>query len=91
MRCPRPPPNPQLHDGNVIRAQGGSAIWRDRDAGRAHAKGVEVLLDTLLLSKCDFLLKSASAVSEFALYFNPHLINRSYDFGLEDQPSPAWF
>ena len=53
--------------------------------------GVEVLLDTLLLAKCDFLLKSSSAVSEFALYYNPRLHNQSYDFSIPDQPPPPWF
>merc|ERR1719231_436885 len=43
-----------------------------------------------MLSRCDFLLKSASAVSEFAILFNPNLINNSYDFSLPDQPMPSW-
>ncbi len=38
-----------------------------------HKKGEDVLLDILLLSKSDFLLKGTSNVSEFALYFNPLL------------------
>ena len=81
----------QLRDGKISRAVGNSAVWMERDASTAHAKGLEVLLDTLLLSKCDFLLKSASAVSEFALYFNPRLHNESYDFEIPDQPLPPWF
>ena len=51
----------------------------------------QVLLDTLLLSKSDFLLKPSSAVSEFAIYYNPRLANASYDFNLDGQPMPAWF
>lgn len=43
----------------------------------------QVLLDTLLLSRCDYLLKSSSAVSEFALYFAPRLIARTHDFSFE--------
>ena len=80
----------QLHDGKVRRAEGQAAIWREHSADAAHAKGLEVLLDTLLLSKCDFLLKAASAVSEFALYFAPRLINHSYDFSLQGEVAPSW-
>ena len=56
----------------------------------AHSKGKQVLLDTLMLSRCDFLLKSASSVSEFAIYFNPQLARNSYDFSIPDQPRPSW-
>jgi len=38
-----------------------------------YRKGEEVLLDMLLLSRCDFLLHAASGVAEFAIYFNPKL------------------
>ncbi len=38
-----------------------------------YKKGEDVLIDILLLSQCDFLLKGASNVGEFALYFNPAL------------------
>ena len=44
-----------------------------------------MLVETLLLSHCDFLVKSSSAVSEFAIYFNPRLMAASYDFGIADQ------
>ena len=50
----------------------------------------DVLLDVLLLSRCDFLLKSISAVSEFALYWNPKLHVNSYDVQLRGQPMPKW-
>ena len=43
-----------------------------------------------MLSMCDYLLKSASAMSEFALYFNPRLINASYDFSLAGSAPPEW-
>lgn len=51
--------------------------------------GLTALVDTILLSRCDFLVKSRSAVSEFAIYYSPRLINASYDFELPDQPQPA--
>ena len=50
----------QLLDGKIRRAEGQDAIWRQHSADAAHAKGLEVLLDTLLLAKCDFVLKSHS-------------------------------
>jgi hypothetical protein len=47
------------------------------DQGSNYHKGLDVLTDSLLLSKCDFLIKSNSAVSEFAIYFNLDLHNNS--------------
>lgn len=41
-------------------------------------KGEDVLLDILLLSRCRFLFKSASAVGEYALWFNPELECRDF-------------
>ena len=37
----------------------------------------QVLLDALLLSRCDWLLHAASGVAEFAIYWNLPLHNRS--------------
>jgi len=44
-----------------------------------YRKGEDVLIDTLLLSRVDFLLKCSSSVGEFAIYFNPALSQRSID------------
>ena len=55
-----------------------------------HRRGLEVLVDTLLLSRCDYLLKSASAVSEFAIYYAPRLALASYDFQIPGAPFPSW-
>lgn len=44
--------------------------------------GADVLLDTLLLSRANFLLKGTSAVAEFALYFNPALAANTLDLEL---------
>lgn len=38
-----------------------------------YRKGWDVLVDALLLSRCDFLLKCSSHVGETALWFNPEL------------------
>ena len=42
--------------------------------------GAEVLIDALLLSRCDYLLKCPSAVGEFAHYFNPQLESLDLNF-----------
>ena len=57
----------------------------------AFKKGCQVLVDSICLSKASFLVKSASAVSEFAIYWNMDLMQNSYDFDLWDSPKPAWF
>ena len=41
--------------------------------GSGYRKGEEVLIDCLLLSRSNYLLKCTSAVGEFAMYFNPNL------------------
>ena len=75
---------------NVDRATGDNAVWKAASSAGAHKRGMQVMLDSLLLSKCSYILKSNSAVSEFAIYFNPKLIENSYDFGLPDRKSPSW-
>ena len=52
---------------------------------RSDKIGEEVLIDCLLLSRCDFLLSGLSAVSEAALYFNPALpnLNLTYPHSLD--------
>jgi len=56
---------------DVMRASGGVNVFQME--GGNYRKGREVLIDALLLSRCDFLLKCTSAVGEFAMYFNPEL------------------
>jgi len=57
-------------------------------------QGKEVLIDALLLSRCEFLLKSPSAVSEFAHYFRPTLESRDLndhrtEYGGQDYAKPG--
>ena len=55
-----------------IRASG----WRnpfEKPSGKGYKLGEDVLIDALLLSRCDFLLKCTSAVGEYAMYFNRDL------------------
>ncbi len=42
-------------------------------SGNGYDRGVEVLTDALLLSKCNFLVKCMSNVGEAAVYFNPKM------------------
>ena len=42
-------------------------------SGRGYERGLEVLIDALLLSKCDYLIKCMSNVGEAAVYFNPEI------------------
>ena len=73
----------------LFRDSRGAAMWKMRTKLHgAHLMGVQVLLDTLLLSRCDYLLKAASAVSEFAIYFKPRLINNSFDFQIPPPNHP---
>lgn len=44
-----------------------------KSEGKNYQKGKDVLIDALLLSHCNFLLKCTSAVGESAMYFNPSL------------------
>ena len=59
-----------------------------------YTKGLEVLLDALLLSRSDFLLKTSSAVAEFAIWVNLRLHHAHLDLQWEDrfhsQSLPPW-
>jgi hypothetical protein len=46
---------------------------RFRDDGARAARGVEVVVDLLLLSRCSYLLKCHAAVGEMAVTLNPNL------------------
>jgi len=60
-------------------------LWDEADAYR---KGEDVLIDILLLSRCDFLIKSTAAVGEYALWFNPSL--ECIDFAPESTLKPTY-
>jgi hypothetical protein len=51
-----------------------------------YTRGEDVLVDLLLLSRCNFLFKGAAAVGEVALWFNPSL--GCHDFALESRFDP---
>jgi len=51
-----------------------------------YKRGEDVLIDILLLSRCDHILKGAAAVGEYALWFNPDATHS--DFALESNFYP---
>ena len=53
----------------------------------------DVLIDTLLLARCSFLLRGNSGVAQAATYFNPVLAVASVDFSqdLVEQDLPTWW
>lgn len=55
-----------------LRSSDNRAPFELETAGN-YRKGWDVLIDALLLSRCDFLLKCSSHVGETALWFNPEL------------------
>jgi hypothetical protein len=58
---------------HVTRSRDSINPFQQRGRSGGYKKGEEVLIDCLLLSRCNFLLKCCSAVGEFAIYFNPDL------------------
>ena len=58
--------------------------------GSAYTKGLQVMIDTLLLSRVDFLVMTNSAVTEFAMYFNSSLHDRSFNFNIADSTRPGF-
>lgn len=57
---------------NVMRTRGDEPLFR-LNSGNKYLRGVEVLCDSLILSKCDYLFKGYSNVAEAAICFNPSI------------------
>ena len=73
------------HESNVAFMAASAARWSN------YQKGEDVLLDALLLSRCDFLLHAASGVAEMAIYWNPRLHNDSVHLQYRKlRQRPAW-
>ena len=64
--------------GEIHRSNGTAGVWDSADNSRALQRGLEIVVDTLMLSRCDFIIKPRSAVSEWAIFLNANLINNSY-------------
>ena len=50
--------------------------------------GTQVLMDILLLAKCDHFLHTESSVASLASYFNPHMT--SYFLQKDEKPVEVW-
>mmetsp|Transcript_41991 Transcript_41991/g.84272 ORF Transcript_41991/g.84272 Transcript_41991/m.84272 type:complete len:325 (-) Transcript_41991:328-1302(-) len=74
------------HERNV--AFSGGPIGKSSN----YRKGEEVLVDSLLLSRSDFLLHSASGVAEFAIYLSPRLHRNSVhlQYSRNSRQTPSW-
>ena len=72
---------PSLVVRNALRSERNAFL--DAQLSDNYRKGADALIDALLLSRCDFLLKCSSALGEFAIYFNPSLHERSVDVQFE--------
>lgn len=59
--------------GKRIINTGEVSFWKTSEKANKKTKGDHALLDSLLLSKCKYLLKNQSALSAFAKIFNPKL------------------
>ena len=67
---------------DVLRSSSDVAPFMRKDVS-PYKKGEDVLLDILLLSKCQYLFKSVSAVGEYAMWFNRSL--ECTDFALSSE------
>ncbi|ETO12711.1 hypothetical protein RFI_24667 [Reticulomyxa filosa] len=76
---------------NITRGTKGSAIFDLKDISK-YEIGKQVLTDIILLSRCTWLVHSASAVSEAAIYNNIHLHNHSVHLEYtKNRQTPFWF
>lgn len=77
---------------NVVRSKGNVPIFKMRNMVRTkYELGIEVLMDIMLLSKCDWFLHSSSAVSEAVHYNNIQLHNHSIHMEyINNRQQPYW-
>lgn len=67
---------------DALRSSGEVAPFR-MSGTSPYKKGEDVLIDTLVMSRCNYLLKGAAAGGEYALWFNADL--ECVDFGLRSR------
>ena len=79
------------HEDNVAFAGGFGRRRASMRSADNYRKGEEVLLDALLLSRCDFLLHSASGVAEFAIYWGSRLHSNSVHMQYSRQRQKPWW
>ena len=92
----------QRYGDALVSASAGYAtanIVRDPSIDR-FGKGRSALIDALILAHTDYLLKGTSSLSEFAMWYNPALIERHLDLQIEGEGAesptykalfPKWF
>ena len=80
-------PQPPTHDRNLHGGMRPKPCAPGAHCGRFEA-GLEVLLDILLIAKCDYLLHGESAVSEAAIYIRPELHKCSVIISFPNKPTP---
>lgn len=72
-----------VHHDDKERSQEGMAIHTQPSHGNNYIKGKEALINSLLLSKCEALIRTASFLSAWSSIFNPDLrvvmLNRPYE------------
>jgi len=80
-----------LVQADVLRSES-NILWQDQPNGVNYRKGRDVLMDVLLLSKCQFFIHAASSVSEAVFYFNMDLHNSSVhlQYNKESRKNPSW-
>lgn len=70
---------PSLHSRDCIRSDNGKSIhghYDDGFTGTGYEKGLDVLVDASLLSRCDLMLNQGSRVAWFAKSKNPELLTQ---------------
>ena len=88
--------NPGVHakslPGFVKHIQKGdpSGYQQPHNATVAAQLGADILIDTLILSQCDYLLGSVSAVTSYAVMLNPRLHEHSFIWDMLGHPAPNW-
>ncbi len=69
-----------VHHYDCLRSSTSTAPFNSK-AGSPYQKGEDVLIDVLLLSRCDFLIRGASNIPEMAIFFSENL--ESKDLSLD--------
>lgn len=71
----------RVYAWNAPRSTGNNAVHTGK-TGSPYEKGESAIIDAVLLSKCNFLIKTASNLSDASLMFNPNLtyirVNNEY-------------
>ena len=76
---------------NMVLSELHEARLPTHNASHAAQLGADVLTDTLLLSQCDYLLGSTSAVTSYAILLGPERLHgHSFLWDVLGHPAPKW-